>query len=40
MIHSRPWLVHLKWLLLATFCSSILHYVGKLLFFADYPEPV
>ncbi|BCV49413.1 MAG: hypothetical protein WStaPseu_34790 [Shewanella algae] len=40
MIHSRPWLVRLKWLLLATFCSSILHYVDNLLFFADYPEPV
>lgn len=33
-------LQQLKWLLIATFASSILHYVDNILFFDDYPEPV
>ncbi|MCG9756229.1 hypothetical protein L1D40_13515 [Shewanella insulae] len=37
---DTTWLGRLKWLLLATFLSSILHYVDNILFFADYPEPV
>ncbi|EKE72998.1 hypothetical protein [Gallaecimonas xiamenensis] len=37
---ASAWLRALKWLVLATFLSSILHYLDNMLFFADYPEPV
>jgi len=36
---SPQWLRGLRWLLLATFVSSVLHYVDNLLFFEQYPEP-
>lgn len=39
MSTSRPWLIPLKWILIATFLSSVLHYVDNILFFAHYPEP-
>lgn len=35
---SRWWRV-LRWLLLATVASSILHYADNLIFFEHYPEP-
>jgi hypothetical protein len=37
---SARWQQGLKWLLLATFASSVLHYIDNLLFFEQYPEPV
>ncbi|EKO3516029.1 hypothetical protein LA983_000436 [Vibrio fluvialis] len=40
MMVSNIVLYRLKWLLIATFFSSILHYVDNIVFFADYPEPV
>ncbi|MFG6455726.1 hypothetical protein [Roseateles sp. BYS96W] len=33
------WLAPLRWLLWATFASSILHYVDNVLMFEQYPEP-
>lgn len=39
MSTSTLWLKSLKWILVVTFVSSILHYVDNILFFAYYPEP-
>jgi len=36
---SARWLSTLKWLVLCTFASSVLHYADNLLLFDQYPEP-